>query len=393
MLNYSIDKIKKIADQLLSWMEEQDFKGWDPHDALNSPFLKGLSNFHRWAGVAALQLVKRCPINLRPFLCVPKTLNAKGMALVLAASVRRYRIWGARNDLYRAIRIAKWLDTNQAQGYSGACWGYPFDWPNRSFYAPKGTPAIVNTSFIGHALLDLFEVTRQKCWLVIAQSSCEFICRDLNRIYGGKGFCFSYTPIDKSRVHNANLLGASLLARVGHLSACFDIINTAMESASFSLEAQRSDGSWLYGDAPNQAWVDSYHTGYNLLALKYVFEASGTSVVKKALDKGYRYYLTHFFLSDGTVKYYHNRIAPLDVHGFSHALICLTAMGSHLETPHDLAQKVLEQMINHFWSGKGYFYWQRQNGLTYRLPCMRWVQSWALLALTTYLAQTGVCVR
>ena len=76
-----LSKIKTISDQLLVWMEKQGFCGWDPHDALNSPFLRPLSRIHRWVGIALLQLVKECPINLRPMLLVPNRPNAKAFGL------------------------------------------------------------------------------------------------------------------------------------------------------------------------------------------------------------------------------------------------------------------------------------------------------------------------
>ena len=383
--------IRDISDRLLAWIEHNDFKGWDPHDGLNSPFLKGISKVHRFAGIAALQLVKCSPINLRPLLFVPKSRNAKGMGLVLAASVSRYLRWDDKHDLERAGQIAEWLEENISAGYSGACWGYPFDWPNRVFYAPKGTPTIVNTAFIAHALLDLYEITKDARWLNLSLSSCDFILNDLKRSRGAKGFCFSYTQIDESQTHNANLLGASLLARVGKIADRKDLIDLAMESTSFSIEVQSRDGSWPYGVIWNQKWIDSFHTGYNLTALRLILISVGDEkTIRESVEKGYHYYLNNFFLPDGTVKYYHDRSEPLDAHAFAHAVITLCELSSHFDTPADLATKVLSRMIELFWNEEGYFYWQYDKGCLYRLPCIRWVQSWALLALTTYLKKAKI---
>jgi len=378
-------EIKDIADRLLIWMKRENFCGWDPFDGLNSPFLQGISRINHWFGIAALQAVKHSPLNLRPFLFVQKTINAKGIGLILAALVRRYQTWGEEIDMTAALKLGTWLEENISRGFSGACWGYPFDWPNRAFYAPKGTPTVVNTSFIGHAVLDLFEATGEERWLMLAQSASEFISQDLNRSLGDKGFCFSYTPRDWSRVHNANLLGASLIARLGKIAKRSDLLDIAMESTSFSIKAQRSDGSWPYGEAPDQTWIDSFHTGYNLICLKQIYGAINDDSLQKALNIGYFYYLDHFFLSDGTVKYYHDKIEPLDAHAFAHAVICLSEMNDYTNTLSGLAQKVIERMIELFWSEKGYFYWQRCNGFLYRMPCMRWVQAWVLLSLAKYL--------
>ncbi|MCX5814208.1 MAG: delta-aminolevulinic acid dehydratase [Proteobacteria bacterium] len=381
----TMQNVREISDKLYSWMSVQEFKGWDPFDALNSPLLQGAICINRWAGVAALQLVKRSPINLRHVLLVPKTINAKGIGLVLMALTFRYRLNHQEDDKQRAFQLARWLKEHQSKGHSGACWGYPFEWPNRAFYAPKGTPTIVNTSFIADALLDLYELSGDEQWLTLALSSCEFLVKDLKRTDRDGTFCFSYTPIDNSCVHNANLLGASLLARAGNLSGNSDFIDLAMKSAAYSMNSQRPDGSWPYGEATNQAWIDSFHTGYNILALKSIYEYSGDETARESCKKGYKYYLRNFFLPDGTIKFYHNRIEPLDAHAFAHAIICLTEMADVFQTPPELVEKVLDRMVELFWSGKGYFYWQIKNGILYKLACMRWVESWALLALTQYL--------
>jgi len=84
------------------------------------------------------------------------------------------------------------------------------------------------------------------------------------------------------------------------------------------------------------------------------------------------------------IKYFDNKPGPLDTHSFAHAVFCLTELFMHYKTPLDLLDRVLKKMIEGFWNGKGYFYWRKQHGLTYRLPCMRWVQAWALLALSNY---------
>ena len=78
----------------------------------------------------------------------------------------------------------------------------------------KGVPTIVWTSLIGHAFLDAYEHFRKTRYLKVAASACEHILRDLERIPKAS-VCISYIPENK-RVHNANTLGASLLARPIH---------------------------------------------------------------------------------------------------------------------------------------------------------------------------------
>jgi hypothetical protein len=183
------------------------------------------------------------------------------------------------------------------------------------------------------------------------------------------------------------LLGASLLARTGSIIDDGDLIEQALLSANYSISCQRDDGSWPYGEEANTSWIDSFHTGYNILALKVINEVCGEQTIKRAIDRAYSYYLTHFFLEDGTVKYYSNNPKPFDAHAFAHAILCLTEMANHPRTPPDLVDKVVHSMIDNFWSGNGYFFWQQRRGSNFHLPYLRWVQAWALLALASYIAK------
>ena len=91
-MNELQDKItitKSAALKLLAYCRANDWSGYDPYDALNSRVFKALPflNF-KLARLALTQGVKRCPVNLRPMLLVPKTPNPKGIALFLSSLVR-----------------------------------------------------------------------------------------------------------------------------------------------------------------------------------------------------------------------------------------------------------------------------------------------------------------
>lgn len=72
---------------------------------------------------------------------------------------------------------------------------------------------MVWTSLIGHAFLDGYEHFHRDSFLQVAASSCEHIERDLGAYAEGESSCINYFPTSKEQVHNANTLGASLLAR------------------------------------------------------------------------------------------------------------------------------------------------------------------------------------
>ena len=49
-------------------------------------------------------------------------------------------------------------------------------------------------------------------------------------------------------------------------------------------------------------WIDSFHTGYNLDSLKSYIESTGDQTFRPHLDRGFRYFKTHFFEPDGTAE-------------------------------------------------------------------------------------------
>src|SRR5258708_33552987 len=85
-------KIISALERLDSWGESERFRGWDPHDALNSPLLRRLTLQSRFAGIFWVQLLKRSPINLRPLLAIPKGYNPTEIGLFLATYSRKHNV-------------------------------------------------------------------------------------------------------------------------------------------------------------------------------------------------------------------------------------------------------------------------------------------------------------
>lgn len=81
MKNQLEDIFYKLEDHLKS----TDFKGYDPHDALNSKFIS--KKVHNTKILLILtQLNKISPINFRPLFGIKDIYNSKAMALFLSAN-------------------------------------------------------------------------------------------------------------------------------------------------------------------------------------------------------------------------------------------------------------------------------------------------------------------
>ncbi len=374
-------KVQNCIEAMLSYIESADYAGYDPYDALNSPLIRRIGKNNKWVRIGAMQLNRLSPVNLRLLFGIRKGQNPKGVGLFLWGYSKLYALTKERRYLDRVGYILNILEHLQSRGYSGHCWGHNFDWQNRVMYVPKYTPTIVNSAFIGHALLDAYSLCRVSRALDMAIPIKDFILRDLNRRYEDDGLCFSYTPLDNNFVHNANLLGASLLIRLHRLCGNRLLEEAGLASLAYSLSHQRDDGAWSYAQTDLQGWVDSFHTGFNLQALQYFIAEGYGFYCQKQYESGLEYYTGHFFLADGTPKYYDNRVFPIDIHSPCQAIVVLS---DDLAGHHGLVDRILQWMLQHMFDPKGYFYFRKSRFLMNKIPYMRWSQAWAFHALTSY---------
>lgn len=374
--------VTSAVSKLSAFVSVRDFAGFDPYDALNSPVARTLSFGQKYGRIAWIQLLRRLPVNLRPLLFVPKGHNPKALGLFLGGYAKLYKVESNPSHLKQINRLLDLLEENFSKGYSGNCWGYNFDWQSRAFYIPKFTPTVVNSSFIGHTLLDTFDYTGDQRALDMAVSIKEFLLHDLHRTRDGDTFCFSYTPIDQTAVHNANLLGASLLIRLYGVTGEAVLRDTALESLAYTMKYQHDDGSWYYAETAMQSWIDSFHTGFNLQSIRTFLKQGEGEAYRPAYEKGVRYYADNFLLEDGTPKYYHDSVYPIDIHAPAEAIAFFSGEGQEYEV---LTDRVLGWTLEHMLDPKGYFYFRKGPWLTNKIPYMRWSQAWMFHALTEYL--------
>ena len=93
--------IDGAVDAIRAWGERCDWTGWDPYDALNSPFAPALTLGRPLGRRLLTQVVKGSPVNLRPLLRIPQERDAKGVALAASAYAR---LAAARADDSAAAR-------------------------------------------------------------------------------------------------------------------------------------------------------------------------------------------------------------------------------------------------------------------------------------------------
>ena len=394
-------KFEESFLKLKSYCEQENYKGWDPYDGLNSKIFR-ITPLKNWdlARLAWIQGFKRSPMNFRKLLAVPKEYNAKGIGLFLSGYCNLYKLsasgdttFGTKDELLKKIDfLSELLLKLQNKSYSGACWGYNFDWQARGgLFFPANTPTVVATTFCASALIEAYEITKNKNYLNTALSSAAFVMQDLLRSPHNNGFLFSYSPLPgNNTVYNASLLGAKLLSLAYSHTKKEAYKETAQKAVQAACEAQNNDGSWIYGLLRIQSWIDSFHTGYNLDAIQVYQDKTGDTSFQQNIDKGFDFYINNFFEADGTPKYYHNKTYPIDIHCPGQLFVTLKTLDKY-EEHQELAQKVLNWTIENMQDRKGYFYYQLKKGVSSKISYMRWSNAFMFNAMSCYFVEQKKC--
>lgn len=367
--------IASALDGMRAWGEARDWRGYDPYDALNSPVAPYLTLGTRLGRRVLTQAVKLSPLNLRPALRIPPAWNAKAIALVASAYAR---LAAAGDDTARepARRWLAWLVDNGSAD-TGLGWGYHFDVQTRFFSYPRNAPNVIATSFAAHALLDGHELLGDERCAEAAERSCQFLLDRLLEDAGTRVY-FRYLPGEKELVHNANVLGCSVLARTAALLGRDDLGETVRSALSATLDAQRPDGSWPYAEGEGHGWVDNFHTGYVLEGLA---ACDPVAPVRSEVERGVDYWERELFLPDGTPKYFAERLWPIDAHNYAQAIETWLAVASWRDGALEAAERCAANLLDTMLCPDGHVAFQRRRFWTSRVPYVRWTTAPCLRAL------------
>lgn len=323
-------ELREVWQRLHEFCSAREWRGYDPYDGLDSPLARRLPG--KALRQAWTQLHRRSPINFRPLCGIRPQLNSTAVALFAM---------GSGDD--------RLLDALAKMRTPEGGWGYPFGWQSRAFYAPPNTPNLICTALA----LKAQRRRGRPCDTKFVES--------LVTERGGERWV-RYIPESDTQVHNINLIGAALLGR--------------RDCLEFSVRRQQPDGSWWYGEAGNQRWIDNFHTAYNLVALREYEGTTGDTSFDGAARRGFEYWDKTFWLPDGAPRYYHNCTYPIDIHCSAQGILTYLAFGDPAK-----ATRVAHWALKNMWDERGFFWYQRGRLLTNRIDYMRWSQAWMYYAL------------
>jgi hypothetical protein len=378
------EEIYPALMKLDQWVERADWKAYDTFDGLSSPLTPFFTWNIPWLKICWQQGVRRFPLNLRPLLGIKPGMSSKAMGFFAQGYLKLYQTHQDQRFLKKARFCLQWLMDNPCPGFQGCSWGNHFDYQHRAGSIPKGLPTIVWTGLIGHAFVDAYEILGEEQYLKIAQRVCKFIADEIGHSEFEDTIYLHYYPGATHQVHNSNMIGASILARVHQHIPNDAHLEMARKAVRFTMQHQLPNGSWYYGVGPKFKWVDSFHTGYVLEALDIFNRCSGGQEYAAQLEKGYRFYVETFFEPDGTPRYYDNKRSPLDIQCASQGIQTLLNLQRLHPGSVGMAEKVAHWTIKNMQDRAGFFYYRKYPLITNKTPTMHWGQATMFAALALF---------
>jgi hypothetical protein len=371
--------------QVELWVEKHGYQAYEPFDGLSSP-LRHLTCGSLLLDRLLMQAVRQSPINLRPLLGIKPLPSTKGRGYMAAGYLTLYTLTHQQTYKHKAIDCLEWLITHRSPKFREYSWANHFDFASRAGRYAKHESIIVWSALIGHVFLDAFEILGQQRFLHVAESVCRWILA-LPREKTSSGSCLSYYAFAQSSVHNANMLGASILARTWRHCRNRELLNVAAQAMHYSCSRQAPNGAWWYAEDSNYRWIDSFHTAYNLDSLKCYIDSTEDDTYRHQLLQGLMYYKEHFFMTDGCPRYYHDRTQPVDSLCAAQAIETLAKCSEIDSDCLERSKHVALWMIRNMQDARGYFYYRKYPVVKARTPMLHWAQATTYRALALLLAE------
>ncbi len=377
-----------------AWLEKRGYESYDPYDFWGTKYGLFSRQVYYKKGIIALPFIG--PIILMDVVCpslrglfVEKERFATADGQLVLAFLNLHRATGEKKFLEKAIRLSDELLQYSIPGYSGKCWGYPFDWQHNGGLWLKNTPYITCTPYCFEAFISLYDATGEERYAEIARSIAKFVYTDLKDTPTGKDAAAgSYSPIDESKVVNASAYRAWVLFEAGARFNLPEYTEKAQRNLNFILQSQRGDGAWLYAfDAPGEDFIDHFHTCFVLKNLFKINLRLKNPAITEAIKKGYDYYRRELFASDGLPKSFaiqpRTQIVKLEMYNFAEAITLGALLRDSIPEAFTLAQKLATILREQHQLADGHFVTRvYRGGFRHTFPFLRWPQAQLFYSLT-----------
>jgi len=387
-------KLENSIHKFVTWLEKHGYASYDPYDIWGIPYSLWARKLYYRKSLLGLPFI--APIifidtflpELRRFL-VKKERFATADAQILLSFINLYKYYNDDKYLEKAKILGDEILSYSIPGYSGYCWGYPFDWQNSGALWRKNTPFITATPYCFEAYLALYDCTNDNRYLEIAKSIARFVADDLKETpTGPNAAAGSYSPIDNGKVINASAYRAMVLidAAVRFNNEIYR--EKGLRNVNFILQSQNDDGSWPYDIVDSgKTFIDHFHTCFVLKNLYKLNKHLGENRIKSAIKKGFAYYSKSLFNSDGTPKTFaikpRFQIVINDLYNYAEAITTCSLLHKEIPVAKCIGIDLFEKLIKNYQLTDGHFVTKAYlGGVKTKFPFLRWSQSQVFYGLT-----------
>jgi len=391
-MSLSQENIRSLFLDSYAWVKSNNYSSKDVCDVTSLPLYQDLQqvNYKYKLGKFVYAPFHRLYIHKPDF--VRKISGLKPYSFpqayaLMAQGLIKFLKYRENVELHNDLRyILKQLESDHSGDPEFRAWGQPYNWFSRR-KVPARTPRTTVTTQVAQAFLDAYEFYKEDKYLDIAKKAGEFMIQKMPWDKDADGdICFPYTTLDQYHVHNANVLAAALLARLGNILDNEEFKEKALRSFSFTAKHQNPDGSWFYWAPPDKLLgkIDHYHTGFVLESFMIGKNNWHEDFpFSEALNRGMNYYLENLFEDASIPKMLPSSKYPVDIQSCAQALITIgEVMAPSLEKD-DWLQRICSWTVSNMFDEKNsYFYYRIYKSRVDATPYLRWGQSWMIRALT-----------
>lgn len=381
--------IDKSCFSLHNYIQQEQYKGYDPYDTLSSPI--PFKKFGIMTSAIAIQFQKYNPINIRKLLGIEKRYSPKGLGIMLKAYCILHKYNAEKFPASFIDELFELVKNSASDQYQLPCWGTNFDLANPKEYLLANTPSTVAIAFVIDGVWEYYKLTKSKEAKSLILGAADWIDKYIPVTEFENGISYGYTTQAKGSCYNANLLACEVLLKADFLKGsimCHENVNRAID---YVLSKQKDRGEWLYSYNPvtdtERKQID-FHQGFVLISLNNLNKLlpQKRQDVDDAIKKGLRYYKNYQFYSNGKSLWRIPKAWPVDIHNQSQGIITFSELAHYDDSYYDFAKTIAQWTIENMQDKKGYFYYRIFKHHKHKISYMRWSQAWMLLALATYIA-------
>jgi hypothetical protein len=290
-----------ISSKLLSHLENNNYKGFDPSTIRFSPRMLKITDFldriqHSHYIKAIISRLTSYGGHRLLFLLNPsKVVLPKCLALAAIAYVNCARGSNDPEKITKAASLIRRLLESSLPNKMVWSHGYPYK--IKETEVRVDTPNLVTTYFVANAFWQYSSYVDKKYYNLFSQIVDDSWSTFPYKKFGDFG-CFMYTPESTYYVHNANLMMVEMLARNALLQKT-TLPEEAKKALLFSLTDFERTGFFPYAGGPTQNFTeDNYHTGYVLRSFQSIKNTgmlySYNSRIERVVENGLNRYLKLF---------------------------------------------------------------------------------------------------